>query len=233
MVPLQHPQDVDVIIPVRDGLPFIIDAVSSALGQTGVTTRVIVVDDGSSDGTPDAVRSLNSSRITVISGHSHESTCAARNRGVAASDAPWLSFLDSDDVWPAARSQRLLYAVENARIDLAVGHVVEFSGRGPVQSADEQPCLRPALCVGGTLSSRQLFDYVGPFDERLRVGEYVDWLSRARDHGVRECLVPTVALYRRVHERNTSQTRRADYGRDVMSIVRQHQERQRSDQGPA
>lgn len=228
---IPHLPEVDVIIPVRDGLPFILEAVSSALAQTGVVTRVVVVDDGSSDGTPDAVRSLDSNRVTVLSGHPHESTCAARNRGVAASGSPWLTFLDGDDMWPAARTQRLLHSIGNARLDLAVGHVVEFSGQGPVRSAEEGPFHLPALCVGGTLSSRALFDSVGPFDERLRVGEYVDWLSRARDRGVRERLVPTVALYRRIHETNTSRKRHADYGKDVMSIVRQHQERQRGDQG--
>lgn len=230
---IPHLPEVDVIIPVRDGLPYVLEAASSALAQTGVVTRVIVVDDGSSDGTPDAVRSLYSDRVTVISGHPHESSCAARNRGVAASDSPWLAFLDSDDMWPPARTQRLLHAIENARHDLAVGHVVEFSGQGPVHSAEEGSFHPPALCVGGTLSSRELFDTVGPFDERLRVGEYVDWLSRARDRGVRERLVPTVALYRRVHQGNTSRKRQADYGRDVMSIVRQHRERQRRGQGSA
>ena len=223
--------EVDVIIPVRNGLPFILEAVSSALTQTGVITRVIVVDDGSSDGTPGAVRSLDSDRITVIAGHPHESTCGARNRGVAASGARWLSFLDSDDVWPAIRTQRLLQAIKDPHLDLAFGYVVEFTGRVPNHAIEERSPHQPALCVGGTLSSRELFDSVGLFDERLRVGEYVDWLSRARDSGVREQLVPTISLYRRVHARNTSSARKADYGRDVMSIVHQHRERQRTKRG--
>lgn len=216
------------MIPVRDGLPYVLDAVSSALDQVEVLTRVIVVDDGSSDGTPAAIRNLESPRVSVISGQPHESTCAARNRGIAASSATWLTFLDSDDLWPANRTTRLLGAITDSTIDLAVGQVVDFVDEAPATVSPPSSMRRPALCVGGTLSSRELFDAVGPFDERLRVGEYVDWLSRARDRGVREVVVPTIALYRRKHSGNTSKARRGDYGPDVMTIVRHHQQRTRS-----
>ncbi len=218
---------VDVVIAVRDGLPFVTHAIQSVLHQVGVDTHVIMVDDASSDGTPDQVRQLGSSRVTVVSGHDHESTCAARNRGAGLSSAPWLTFLDADDLWPPLRTLRLLHAIEDPDQEIAVGYVRQFSGDNPslhsdgVSSTDSQI----ALCVGGSVMSRVIVDRVGPFDESLRVGEYVDWIARARSIGITERVVPTISLFRRIHQRNTSRERRQDYATDVLTIVRRHNER--------
>jgi len=221
---------IDVIIPVKDGLPYVIHAIESVLDQFGVETHVIVVDDGSTDGTPDQVRQLNSSRVTVVSGHGHESTCAARNRGIAMSSAPYLTFLDADDLWPPQRSLRLLHSLKNPEQEIAVGYVQEFNGDLPPQGEDVEPSSKfpVALCVGGSLMTRAVIDRVGLFDESLRVGEFVDWLARARSLGIRERIVPTISLFRRVHERNTSRERRQDYATDVMTIIRRHHARQSS-----
>lgn len=218
---------VDAVIAVRDGLPYVIEAVESVLAQDGVIAHAIVVDDGSSDGTPERLALMGAGRVTVISGHGHESTCAARNRGIAASSAPWIAFLDADDLWPSTRTAELLAVIEDPDRDLAVGYVEEFTGKAPTISPGSPLAdgSRVGLCVGGTLTSRRLLDRVGHFDESLRVGEYVDWLARARSIGVREKVSPTVALLRRVHDRNTSRERRADYANDVMAIVQRHRQR--------
>ena len=68
-------------------------------------------------------------------------------------------------------------------------------------------------------------DLVGPLNGDLRVGEYVDWLSRARDFGVKEVPVPIVSLFRRRHEKNTSRIRRKDYSTDVFKIIHEHRSR--------
>jgi glycosyltransferase involved in cell wall biosynthesis len=215
---------VDVVIAVMDGLPYVVETVESVLAQEGVTAFVIVVDDGSSDGTPERLALMDARRVRVISGHGHESTCAARNRGIAASSAPWLAFLDADDLWPPRRTSDLLAVIQDPEEDIAVGYVEEFTGEAPAvgHGAPASPGSRVGLCVGGTLTSRRLLDRVGYFDESLRVGEYVDWLARARSLGMRERVSPTVSLLRRVHDRNTSRERRADYAQDVMTIVKRH-----------
>lgn len=219
-----------MVIAVRDGLPYVLEAVESVLAQEGVASRAIVVDDGSSDGTPERLALMDPGRVIVIAGHGHESTCAARNRGTAASTAPWIAFLDADDLWPPTRTVELLAVIEDPDEDLAVGYVKEFAGEAPILDTASPPPQgsRVGLCVGGTLSSRRLLDRVGYFDESLRVGEYVDWLARARSLGVREKVSPTVSLLRRVHERNTSRERRSDYAVDVMTIVKRHRLREGS-----
>ena len=89
---------VDVIIAVRNGRPFIKQAVSSALSQTNVSISVTVVDDSSDDGTIDEILSMGSKSVQIISGHAKESAAAGRNRGVLHSNSEWISFLDADDL---------------------------------------------------------------------------------------------------------------------------------------
>ena len=219
---------VDVIIAVRNGLPFIEDAVRTALEQVGVLTRVIVVDDGSTDGTVEALTRIDSSRLEIHKGHTSESASSGRNRGVLLSGAKWLSFLDSDDLWPRDRTKLLIDAIIDSQRSISLGYVVEFRGEPPDLVETVQKQEKPALCVGGTLFSREVYDFVGPLNEKLRVAEYVDWLSRSRDLGVKEVVVPAVSLYRRMHNNNTSTARKHEYQRDVFSLIMEHKNRVRS-----
>jgi glycosyltransferase involved in cell wall biosynthesis len=88
---------VDVVIPAYNAAQWIGEAVESALGQIGVVPRVVVVDDGSSDGTLDVVGRFGP-EVTVFS-QANQGVSVARNAGVAHGSAPYLAFLDADDVW--------------------------------------------------------------------------------------------------------------------------------------
>lgn len=220
---------VDVIIPVFNGLPYITDAVSSALRQQSVDARVIVVDDGSTDGTAEHLQALDIPMVRVITGHAHQSTSAARNRGVAASDAEWLCFLDADDLWPEARTHLLLESIREPHRQIAMGHVLPFTGDGWPEVSDSDPldALPVAACAGGVVSSRIVFESVGLFDESLQVGEYVDWLARSRTLGIEELIVPTISLLRRRHSDNTSSRDKDSYALDMLRIVAKHRNRSR------
>lgn len=91
-----HEPAITVVIPTFDRAASVGAAIASVLGQVGPPVEVIVVDDGSIDGTLDALGALADPRVRVIPAP-HEGVCAARNRGAAAARAPWLTFLDSDD----------------------------------------------------------------------------------------------------------------------------------------
>jgi glycosyltransferase involved in cell wall biosynthesis len=86
------------VIPARDGLPHVIEAVDSVLHQTLEPREIIVVDDGSRDGTGDAVERRFGSRVTVVRGN-YGSAAGARNAGWRAATSPWIGFLDADDLW--------------------------------------------------------------------------------------------------------------------------------------
>jgi glycosyltransferase involved in cell wall biosynthesis len=98
---------VSIILPVCNGEPHISGTLESALSQTYRNTEVIVVDDGSRDGTRAVVeaRALRDSRVRVI-GQTNRGVAAARNRALAAARGDFIAPLDADDVWDPTKLER-------------------------------------------------------------------------------------------------------------------------------
>jgi glycosyltransferase involved in cell wall biosynthesis len=89
---------ISVVISVYNGEEFLADAISSVLAQTGVELELIVVDDGSTDGTPAVARSFTDPRVTVLR-QDNRGVAGARNAGIARAHGEFIAFLDADDVW--------------------------------------------------------------------------------------------------------------------------------------
>lgn len=221
---------VDVVIAVLNGMPYLGEAVTSALAQEGVQTYVYVIDGGSDDGTIEAARSWTGPRMSLVADAGHLGACAARNLGVHLGTSPWICFLDSDDVWPSDRTRELLAAITSPAQQIATGNMLPFSGAiEPETIRTEQIGLgEPAVCIGSTLFSREIYNLVGDFNDELVVGEFVEWMARARSMGVSEVRVPTIALLRRHHDANTSVRRRDSYSTDMPRIAREHLARTRA-----
>jgi glycosyltransferase involved in cell wall biosynthesis len=225
------PVRLDVVVPVRNGVRYIGAAVASALAQEGADVHVVVVDDASTDGTADLVAGWTDPRITLVRLDRHRGIGAARNAGVAAGGRPWLGFLDADDLWPPDRTARLAAALGAAPDAIAVGRV---HATGDPEGDPPEPgtvgALPAAVLAGGILCRRSVLDRVGPFTEDLRVGEFVEWLARARVLGVTEVDVPELALVRRLHPDRTTRTGRPAY-RDYLRAVAMVRARIRSAAG--
>lgn len=99
---MSDPFAVAAVIPARDALPDVLEAVESALAQTHPPAEVLVVDDGSRDGTGPAVEECfgadRRAPVRVLGGR-FGGASAARNAGWRAAGAPWIALLDADDVW--------------------------------------------------------------------------------------------------------------------------------------
>ncbi|ETR72800.1 MAG: hypothetical protein OMM_07322 [Candidatus Magnetoglobus multicellularis str. Araruama] len=88
---------IDVIIPVFNRPELVKEAIQSVLDQTYPNVEIIVVNDGSTDNTSAVLDSFHK-KIRVIH-QKNKGVSAARNTGIANSNAPWIAFLDSDDIW--------------------------------------------------------------------------------------------------------------------------------------
>lgn len=107
---MQNVPSVTVVIPTYNAQAFIEETLRSVLDQRGASLEVIVVDDGSTDGTCAIVEGMDS-RIRLVR-QTRGGVCVARNRGLAEARAPFICFLDHDDVWHPDKTQAQLRAFD-------------------------------------------------------------------------------------------------------------------------
>lgn len=102
---------VTVVIPTNNRLPLLRRAIASVLAQTFGNWEVYIVDDGSTDGTQEAIRSMNDPRIHLVESENAGNVAALRNEGARAGTGEWLAFLDSDDLWMTRKLEWQLVAL--------------------------------------------------------------------------------------------------------------------------
>jgi glycosyltransferase involved in cell wall biosynthesis len=188
-VPSREETSVSVVIPTRDRSALVVEAVESVLAQRRAAPEVIVVDDGSTDGTCRALERFRQRLLYVYQPASGVS--AARNRGAAVASGSWLAFLDSDDLWhPDKLAAQLAYHREHpscrisqtGEIWLRDGVRVNPCRHHAKPSGDVfLPSLaRCLVSPSAVLIERALFVDAGGFDESLAVCEDYDlWLRLA------------------------------------------------------
>jgi glycosyltransferase involved in cell wall biosynthesis len=96
---------ISVVIPSYNRAALLGEAIESALGQTRPPDEIVVVDDGSTDATPEVLARF-ASRVRAVR-QANAGEAAARNRGVLEARGPWIAFLDSDDLWEPDALERL------------------------------------------------------------------------------------------------------------------------------
>lgn len=94
--------EISVLLPVRNGRRYVAGALESILAQSGVALEVVVIDDGSTDGTRQVVEGIADSRVRVIPGP-EQGVAAAMNVGLAAARGRYIARCDSDDRFPPGR----------------------------------------------------------------------------------------------------------------------------------
>jgi len=205
--------DVTVVIPTRDRLHYLKDAVASVLAQVDVSVRCVVVDDGSTDGTSDWLRDLEDPRVRTISVSRSSERSTARNAGLAASRSGLVLFLDDDDVLARGALSTLAECLwRHPGSVVAIGRQVQFTDDGrhwlekhpvPRRPADLRRCAMygPVLPPGQCLLVTDVVRRVGGWDPRYQGPEDQDLLLRIAEAG-RGCFVPHVTYLKRVHPGN-------------------------------
>jgi glycosyltransferase involved in cell wall biosynthesis len=124
---------ISIIIPAYNAKSTIFDAVDSALRQTLAPDEIMVVDDGSTDGTGEAVTQKYGAQVRVIR-QSNAGVAEARNHGIDVSTGSYLQFLDADDMLDASKLERSLAACQNASASVSYSQAlfVGADGRTPI-----------------------------------------------------------------------------------------------------
>jgi glycosyltransferase involved in cell wall biosynthesis len=201
--------EVSVIIPTYNRRAMVREAIDTVLAQTVASYELIVVDDGSADGTAEDLARLGAERagIVHIERTANRGPAAARNRGVAMARAPLVAFLDSDDLWSPEKLERHLeFMRENPGCAISQtnetwirnGRRVNPGMRHRKRAGDFfveslRTCL---ISPSAVLMSKDLFDSIGGFDEDMRAAEDYDlWLRIQVKHEV--CLLDEPLVTRR------------------------------------
>jgi glycosyltransferase involved in cell wall biosynthesis len=207
---------VSVVIPTYNCSAFIKDALDSVFGQNYSPMEVIVIDDGSTDGTPEAIGAY--ANTVKLVRQSNRGPAAARNRGIEVARGQYIAFLDGDDCWlPGKISAQVQAGEAHPEMGIIAGQFARWypDVRGLYPSWENLLSEGPEIIGGGltgwlypellldvvihtitTLIRREVLETVNGFDESLRTGEDYDlWLRCAREYPMLQLPLPT-ALYR-------------------------------------
>lgn len=212
---------VSAIIPVFNGERYLREAMDSALSQDYTDLEVIVIDDGSTDGTAQVVSSCLAGAGHRLRYHYQPNAglSAAQNAGVREASGDYIAFLDCDDIWTPGKIRRQMDAfAHEPGLDMVFGLVEQFISpelaRMEAGETGREADIMPGYSTGTLLARRDVFERAGLFSSEFRLGEFLDWYARATDAGLRSTMLNTIFLRRRIHKNNMGvrdRDKRADY----------------------
>lgn len=189
---------ISALIPTYNRRTQVLRAIESVLAQTTPVHEIVVVDDGSTDGTAEAIRNRYGPPVSVFR-QENAGVSAARNRGIREARGEWVAFLDSDDEWSPSKIERQVEAVQalgsefglcftdcmyegDTKTDYSVFQEADFVDRrafGPFEDPAKYLLgFASPLRIQSTLVLRSLLEEINGFDEQVRIMEDLDAFFR-------------------------------------------------------
>ncbi|HWH55184.1 MAG TPA: glycosyltransferase family A protein [Gaiellaceae bacterium] len=219
-----------LVVAAWNAEPSISVALKSALAQDYEPVEVLVVDDGSTDKTPDVIRSFPEVRYVR---QENAGPSAARNRGIEEAKGEFVGFLDADDEAPPDKlSVQVGYLLAHPEVACVLGRQeVEIEGEGAPQwlGPDNVHGDFAGVPLMSLVARRETLRELGGFDVSLRIAEDRDLLVRMRERGLRIEFLPNVVLRRKFHGQNLSFQRPDEH--PVFRSLKEKLDRARSEGG--
>ncbi len=164
---------ISVIVPTYNSKQYVCDAIDSALAQTYKQVEVVVVDDGSSDGTGDFLEGKYGRRIKYIY-KSNGGPASARNLGIKNSEGEFIAFLDADDFWFPEKLDHQIKVFSDGVV--LVGCLENTKNDGSFQVVRfEELVVKNCFPNSGIMVRRSVLEEIGLFDERPEIFAVEDW----------------------------------------------------------
>jgi glycosyltransferase involved in cell wall biosynthesis len=210
---------ISAVIPVHNGANYVADAIHSVLGQSHLPIECLVIDDGSTDATPEVVRGFGG-EVTYVH-QNQQGVSVARNRGAQLARGDLIAFLDHDDIWLPSKLARQVQALqhEGAALAMCALDVIDEHGSSlRTQRLGAREELLSAMltldfnkvvaCPSAGLMRRQEFLRMGGFDPALSISQDWDLLLRTLLGGDVAYVDEPLVRYR-VHGANKTRERNA------------------------
>lgn len=191
-----------IIMPLYNKAPYVRKAVESVLGQTSGDYELIIIDNGSNDGSSEIVTKFTDPRIRIVRLEENVGVSNARNKGVEMATAPYIAFLDADDWWEPTFLEEMAglierhpnagiygtgyYIVKNSKKRMAPVGIDEGFAEGEINycAVYAKTLCMPLTSITVALP-RAVFDESGGFKPHLKLGEDFDlWVRIALKHKV-------------------------------------------------
>ena len=180
-----------MIIPTYNRRELVLRAIDSVLAQTHPVDEILIVDDGSTDGTAEALRARYGERIRYH-WQANAGVSAARNAGMSLASGRYFALLDSDDLWrPEKTAQQAAWLDAHPEFGMVLCDVVRVDADGtPYDIFHRREVLRedgwalrwlllnPSLVPASVMFRREVFETCGGFDPALRTAEDIDFHLR-------------------------------------------------------
>ena len=218
---------ITAVIPAYNSADYITQALDSIAAQTRPVSEIIVVDDGSNDGTAEVVNNWSGDVPIAVMTQKNQGPSAARNHGIQAAEGDWIAFLDADDQWtPTKIEEQCAALARHPELALVASDMAETDSSGEITTPsvlDQHDLLGFFEALGGAplpdalaallrknfiptgtvLAKRSVLLEAGLFNPRIRYGEDLElWARIAARHPI-TCL-PRVHMLRRRHEHNAT-----------------------------
>ncbi|MBP8022142.1 MAG: glycosyltransferase [Azonexus sp.] len=221
---------VTVIIPSYNHCDYIEASILSVVAQTHPAIQLIVIDDGSVDGSQALIDALAQEHGFTFLAHENRGVCATLNRALALAEGEYVVTFGSDDIMLADRIERqLAHMVQHPEVGCvgARKHIIDGQGRRTqsasarerVKSYSFPELLRKAKAVGAPTAMYRLqaMQEVGGYDERITLEDFQMSL-RIASLGYRVDILPFPVTCYRVHDRNYSRSYRRHFRNDLMLL---------------
>jgi len=203
----ESPALVSVIVPAFNCEETIQETIQSVLSQSYRNLEVIIINDGSTDGTPDILKKIEDPRLRVIH-QANKGLSATRNVGICQTKGGYVGFLDADDVWEPEKIESHVRLMEQHKeTDLVYSWVtfVDADGKFSHEGAHVSYCGNVfeklilsnfLICASNAILRRSLIEKVGCFDETLPCVEDWDYYFRCARRGAFGCVEKALVRYR-------------------------------------
>ncbi|MXP27961.1 glycosyltransferase [Porphyrobacter algicida] len=209
---------VTAVIPSFNHRDYITRSIESVLAQDYSPVQLVVIDDGSTDGSADLLRNLAKGGSFELFEQENQGVCRTLNRAIREhARGDWIALLGSDDLWrPDKLRLQMAEIAKNPHSHFCFSQARTFSDEAQLDggrifphhvrrgSVLNQVFLRQHVPAGTMLFSRDLYDELGGFDESLREEDW-DFVIRSAA-ATKFCAIAEPLLYYRSHATNTMKT---------------------------